>query len=780
MESNVVRAERTLSLLTNTYLASTDSVKANVVLVVDTVLSQNLFGYIGVAGTTAETAKRYESAVHKWIARIGSLLVGKSSESRMAGILLVKHTTLQSPPIFVENASKWTTSLLNMLGKADVAAVHVATLQLLLVFMDIVREVPELYREIASAQVPRMNQAVLALGDKSSELVDSALELLMYSASWFPTLFRPSIDKTETLCLRLLNGSMARASGAKCKGAANCLASLPLVGGKVTVEERWFQYVQQTVGTIEACIDHVMCAETTAANAEARQAMPGMPAFADDFIVSIPQAVDRITSMTELLVALLARPVAADVPIPVDGLVGVASKLALVPVRVANSKSSRAEFGLVPLLAPQLQRAAIRIMAVLAIALGDHMQPFLSAVARAMTAVNARHLVSATTLVALYSLMQLYVERYGYGFVICLPKELIASAISDLNVQSKRQTSATAGSALSASVSSKKRGGRSRATEVADSEGASNMLQIQYTDVVYSALNTVQALLKHTPTVLSSSLRAQIDGQVLTLLMLDMVGGLSSPVVSRSSDARYKVALCQCLEASILSPDPWQKAIVPHAVSIFTAGLENPSVAVRNACSEALLAIEPIIHARLPAQLRAPDTEKDFELEYVVPKAILGSQASLASGLDGSAFVESEQPTRSASDELHEQEVEEEEREVEANTKRFKNFSVQPVSTRSMSKEALSLQQASGAGAGAELGKPATSFLPASIAPASSSSASTPSETSIFASSKPAASAAQASIKPSAATKQQESCDEQDDDDDIPDIVMEGSDSEDE
>ncbi|KAJ2741122.1 hypothetical protein GGI20_005409, partial [Coemansia sp. BCRC 34301] len=659
----------------------------------------------------------------------------------------------------------WTTGLLNMLGKADVAAVHVAALQLLLAFMDIVREVPELYREIASAQVPRMNQAVLALGDKSPELVDSALELLMYSASWFPTLFRPSIDKTETLCLRLLNGSMARASGATCKRAASCLASLPLVGGKVAVEERWFQYVQQTVGTIEACIDHVMCVEAPAANAEARQTMPGMPAFADDFIVSTPQAVDRITSMTELLVALLARPVATDVPVPVDRLVGVASKLALVPVRVANSKSTRAEFVLVPLLAPQLQRAAIRIMAALAIALGDHMQPFLLAVARAMTVVNTRHLASATTQVALYSLMRLYVERYGYGFVICLPKELIASAIGDLNVQSRRQGSATAGSALSASVSSKKRGGRSRATEAADSEGASNTLQIQYTDVVYSALNIVLALLKHAPTVLSSSLRAQIDGQVLTLLMLEMVGGLSSPVVSRSTDARYKVVLCQCLEASILSPDPWQKAIVPHAVSIFTAGLENSSVAVRNACSEALAAIEPIIHARLPAQLRAPDTEKDFELEYAVPSAILGSQASLAAGLDGSAFVEPERPTRSASDELHEQEVEEDEREVEANTKRFKNISVEPVSTRSMLKEKLPQQQPSGA----------TSFSPAPIAPVTAADApSAPKETSLFASSKPAA----PHTKPSAVAKQQEGSDDDEEDDDIPDIVMEGSESE--
>ncbi|KAJ2814338.1 hypothetical protein GGI24_006420, partial [Coemansia furcata] len=363
MEANVARAERTLSLLTNTYLANGDTVKTSAALVLDTILSQNLFVYLDVSsGASAETTRRYESAVHKWIARVSSLLAGKTSESRLAGILLAKHTTLQAPAMFVEQAGKWTTALLNMLGKADVAAVHVGALQLLQVFMDVVREVPELHREIATAQVPRMNQAVVALGEKSAELVDAALELLMCSASWFPTLFRPSIDKTEALCLRVLLGGGSGGSGSSTSGrAARCLAGLALVGGKATVEERWFAYAQQTVGTIDACIDHVTCADAP----PTRATLAGMAEFASDFMVSFPQAADRIAAMGDVAVALLTRPVGVDVPIPVDALVGVAARLALVPVRVAGSKSSRAEFGVVPLVAPQLQRAAMRILAAL-------------------------------------------------------------------------------------------------------------------------------------------------------------------------------------------------------------------------------------------------------------------------------------------------------------------------------------------------------------------------------------------------------------------------------
>ncbi|KAJ2005590.1 hypothetical protein H4R26_001865 [Coemansia thaxteri] len=713
---------------------------------------------MGVGGASAETAKRYDSAVHKWVARISSLLAGKTPELRMAGILLAKHTSLQCPPIFVENALKWTTSLLNILGKAEIVAVYVAALQLLLAFMDIVREVPELQREIASAQVPRMNQAVLALADKHTEVVDTALELLMFSASWFPTLYRPSIDKTEALCLRLLNGTLARANGATCKRAASCLASLPLVGGKMTAEERWFQYAQQTIVTIELCIDHIMCVDRPTDNRQA----PGMPAFADDFIVSIPQAADRITSMAELLIALLARPLNVDVPVPVDVMVGVASKLAMIPVRVASSssnsnKSARAEFGLVPLLAPQLQRASIRVLAALAVALGEHMQPYLSAVARVMAAVNSKQVASATTQVALYSLVRLYVERYGYGFVVCVSKELIASVVGDVNVQSKRQVSATAGSALSASLSTKKRGGggssKSHAAEVVDSDSTSSMLLVQYTDVVYSALQAVLALLRHTPTALGAALRAQLDGQVLTLLMLEMVGGLSSPGASRSSDVSYKVALCQCLQASIQSPDPWQKAVVPHAVSVFTAGLEDRSMAVRTACLEGLAAIEPILHARLPAQLREPDTDKGFELERHVPNALLDSQVSLSAGISGSAFAESLDtparvvPPQPRSGSYGEDEEEEDEREIETSTKRFKNISVHPAADTPL---AASEQQTPQPPRVAAAEPKATPAPPAAPAP-----------------------------KPSLSKKVDNDGDEEEEDD-IPDIVMEGSDSEDE
>ncbi|KAJ2276937.1 hypothetical protein EV176_002245, partial [Coemansia sp. RSA 451] len=176
MDDKVARAERTLSLLTTTFLANTEAVKANISLVLDTVLSQNLFAYIDATGVSVETAKRYTSAVQKWQARINSLVTGKTSETRMAGVLLVKHTALQSPQLLSENVAKWTTSLLGVLGKAEVMPVLIATLQTLLAFIDAVRDVPMFYRDIISAQVPRMNQAILAMVDKNPDLMSQVLE----------------------------------------------------------------------------------------------------------------------------------------------------------------------------------------------------------------------------------------------------------------------------------------------------------------------------------------------------------------------------------------------------------------------------------------------------------------------------------------------------------------------------------------------------------------------------------------------------------------------------
>ncbi|KAJ1839942.1 hypothetical protein LPJ73_006588, partial [Coemansia sp. RSA 2703] len=439
----------------------------------------------------------------------------------------MKQTALQSPPLFLENAAKWTTSLLAILGKPEITPIYQAVLQTLAAFLDIVREVPSLRREIASAQVPRINQGILALAEKNTELTDTVLELLMCSASWYPSLFRPSIDKTEALCLRVLDGTMARSSAKTCAHAAQCLASLGGVGGKMTVEERWFHYAQLALGTIDLCIEHVMCKDVGQIDDTSSKPHFELPPFSDSFVVSIPQAVDRIASMTDLLVALLSRPVAVDIPIPVDVLVSIASKLALIPVRIASSKSTRAEFDMIPMLTPEIQRSSVRILATLAISLGNYMIPYLSAVARTVTVINTRYVASPTAQVALYALVKLYIERYDYGFAVLLSKEVVESAIDDVSVQNKRQSAAVTATAQASALrasGSKKRGGngKSRAAEGVLIDEDVQASQIHWTDVVHAALGTVTAILVCAPTVISASMRTRLDSQILTLLMLEM------------------------------------------------------------------------------------------------------------------------------------------------------------------------------------------------------------------------------------------------------------------
>ncbi|KAJ2617781.1 hypothetical protein H4S08_000161 [Coemansia sp. RSA 1365] len=645
MEANAMRAERTLSVLTSTYLANTDAVKTNIGLVVDTVLSQNLLAYIDATELSEDTAKCYASAIHRWLARINSLATGKTSESRMAGILLMKHTALQSPRTFADNVSKWTTTLLNVLGKTETTPVLVATLQTLLTFIDAVRDVPVLHREIATAQVPRMNQAVLGLADKSIDLVDQALDVLAYSAAWFPTLFRPSIDKTEALCLRVLDGSKIRSDPELCKRAATCMASLCLVGGKNSAEERWFCCMQQALGSISQCIDHIMCTDTVDGNKTPGQHFP-LPEFADDFVVSIPQAADRIAAMAELVLGLLVHPTHVDVSVPINDLIQAASGLAMIPMRAASSKSSRAEFDLVPLLSPQIQRAAIRIMAALAISMRGHMYPFLSMVARAVVAINVQHIQSPATQVALHCLIQLYIEKYGYGFVVHLPYEVVSSAVDDTGVHRKINAPPASEPATKSTTSSqsKKRSGngKQRATGYGEADDIGDTSRIHWTDVVYAALKTVLALLRHTPTILSTALRIKIDSQVLTLQMLDMIGGINRSFAARQSDTRYRVVLFQCLEASILSPDPWQKAILPHVISAMNAGLADSSNEVRSVCQHTLMCIEPIIHSRLPAQQRRPDKEENVEIEERVPQMMrtTGSSVSISAALSSTHLDE--------------------------------------------------------------------------------------------------------------------------------------------
>ncbi|KAJ2781386.1 hypothetical protein H4R18_002916 [Coemansia javaensis] len=635
MEASVVQAERVLSLLTGTYLAEAERVKANIAAVLDAVLSQRLFAHVGADGVSAGAARRYRTAVDKWLARIKSLAAGATPDSRMAGVLLIKHTALQSPPLFAERAAEWTRILLGVLAKADAAPLLEAVLQTLLAFIDAVRDVPALHQEIATGQIPRMNQAVLAAADKNPDLATGALELLAHSAVWFPTLFRPSIDRAEALCLRLLDGPAARTSPAACRMAARCLAALCLAGGRVSPEDRWFQAAQQAVGTIKQCVDHIMCTET-AGDAAAQHF--ALSALADDVAVSIPQAADRISAMSEVVVELLTQPTGVAVPVPAGSIVGAASALAMVPVRVASSGSGRMEFALASMVAPQIQRAAIRIVAALVLSVGPHMQPFLSGAARTATAIGAHQMSSPATRVALLALIQLCIEQYGFGFAVHLPEDLVVLAVDSICVLREAPTGSVPGTgAAEAPSQPKKRGGGGGRPRAAGAEEPAGASYIHWNDVVHAGLRTVLALLRHTPTVLTSALRIKIDSTVLALLMLGATGGIKTQFAARQSDAPLRELLYRCLEASILSPDPWQKAIVPHAVAAFHAGLDDPSAAVRVACQCALAALDPIVHARLPAQLREPDTEENIEAENLVPQMLRagGSTVSISAALSG-------------------------------------------------------------------------------------------------------------------------------------------------
>ncbi|KAJ1935772.1 hypothetical protein FBU59_005278, partial [Linderina macrospora] len=502
-----------------------------------------------------------------------------TSETRLAGVLLMKYTAQQSPKIFAENASKWIASLLAILAKSEVNPVYEAAMEALIGFLDVVREVPELQRDVASTQVPRMNQTVLQLAEKNSELVDPILGVLMCSVNWFPTLFRPSIDKTAKLCLKYLAGETVRRCPETVKKAANCFASLCQAGGKMSVEERWFEYMQLTMGTIDWCVDHIMCVDTAARETE-RKMFADLPKLSSDFMVSIPRAADRIAGMAELFTALFTRPTSTSIAVPIELVVNTISRLAIVPLRIANAKTDRAEFALVPLLAPQIHTAAIRMLATLAIALGDYLQPFLASIARTIAVINSKLIASPSTHVALFTLIQLYIERFAYGFVVWMPKELLSHIISSTNVRGQRAAAAAA--AAPAPTKSSRKRGNNVIVEETIGDSSLEYANVQWNEVNYSALCTVTAILENAPTAFTPVQRTQIDGQILTLLLLQTVNSDQLAFAGRQTDVECTVKLFECLLVSVMSPDPWQKAIVPHAVSLFTAGLDNPSVRVQN------------------------------------------------------------------------------------------------------------------------------------------------------------------------------------------------------
>ena len=83
------------------------------------------------------------------------------------------------------------------------------------------------------------------------------LKALTRSACSFPTLFRPVFSHAQALCISLLDGTYYSSSQIP-SFAAECFASVTMVGGRVGSAERWREAMEKAIGSGNKSLDRLL------------------------------------------------------------------------------------------------------------------------------------------------------------------------------------------------------------------------------------------------------------------------------------------------------------------------------------------------------------------------------------------------------------------------------------------------------------------------------------------------------------------------------------------
>lgn len=224
-----------------------------------------------------------------------------------------------------------------------------------------------------------------------------------------------------------------------------------------------------------------------------------------------------------------------------------------------------------------------------------------------------------TLKLSVYKLIRLCLEKCGYTFAENFTKPLIAAILEDLQTVEHKPTSLVM-------PSQQKGSHKKRKTEVTNSDSiTSRLVSSASGDVQAAALQTLATFLDVFGFALENAQRASIDSTVLMrLLQTVQPSNMSSEEVSL-----VKLELYNCLLASVTRPMEAQASILPHAVRLFTAGLNDSTHELQTICKRGLTICDLVTHARLPpiqralpkespvVQLDAPVVEKKVEKKAV-------------------------------------------------------------------------------------------------------------------------------------------------------------------
>ncbi|KAJ1921569.1 hypothetical protein H4219_000607 [Mycoemilia scoparia] len=625
----VLNAERQLSLLVNTYLASDDQVHNEVKIVIDTITTNNLLCFKNSEKVPDSVYKKYEIALHKWVSRVNSLIVSRVQSARLVGVLLLKQTAEQSWTLFLEHSAKWCQHLVGILNKSELDQTHIVAIASLKSFLSRIADSSELQRDVALTLVPKINQALLLLGDKSPALIKHILDGLRFTSSYYPVQFRPSLGKATTLSIRYLNGYTFDSDPSTTIEASEFLASLCQVGGKQAMADRWYENVILCLGTIIQSLDRLSESVENSGNPGYLPCFDVLPDLGDS-AKSFPTLANVIGSMTCLLASLLKTPFTQPVNIPVELIVYIVRRISslneaseIVPGR------DRTEFQLLLLAAGKLHTCALKIVLVLVTCLRNHIIPYIPVICDSVLLIHANSSNSTATRVATYKVISVLVEVYGLSLASLLPNSFYVSLLKDSVVQKSGESQSDEAKSSGNTGSRKQRSDRrSKATgSTPNMISAGSLLnRLVVSDLSLEATRSINSIMKASPACVPPQTRIAFDRQYISNALLLKTITTCSLNAEIETSVPIHTAILNYLLLAVQSPFAQYKALLPHILDICASGLYNPSSSIRQLCLEILAVCRTIVHPPLPCYQLNKEPHQELENDEYNPSTGISTE----------------------------------------------------------------------------------------------------------------------------------------------------------
>ncbi|CAG8507292.1 5737_t:CDS:2 [Funneliformis mosseae] len=219
--------------------------------------------------------------------------------------------------------------------------------------------------------------------------------------------------------------------------------------------------------------------------------------------------------------------------------------------------------------------------------------------------------------VSTYNLIDLCIQKYGISLTNLISSTLLSFIIDDIKIIQKSPYDISINVETTDHTNNKqKKSGKkkSSSSQITNSDVFVNSSGLTCSqtnvDVQYASLEVLKSLLKTCGSSMPSNIKSSLDN-ILLLRILSQNNTNSS----NNSEDNVNMKLYECLLHSVISPSEYQPTVLPYALKIFTAGLNSRSNQLRSFCSHALSICDLIFHSRLPPLERSSQSYTETESE---------------------------------------------------------------------------------------------------------------------------------------------------------------------